>query len=125
MDPQSWQCIMDKVYVEWSPAKMRNGEKCHVHSDYEHTPANLAASLAACHVIGYDEENEFETRFRSRMFQPTLYKDHKPMWMYYGGQKQKKYVVFGCIVCHRATTVSYNEAKAKDVLMWYFPDPKK
>ena len=96
---------MDKIYVEWSEEKNCNGVKCHVHNDYIHTPGNLAKSLASCNEIGYNEENEFETRFRSRMFKPTLYNDHKLMWMYHGGQKQNKYVVFGCIVCHRATTV--------------------
>ena len=125
MDPDSWQTIMDKMYVDWSPQKASEGEWCKAHNDYEHTPANLVASLSACEVIGYNEVNEIETRFRSKMFQPHLYNDDKPLFMYYAGKKQEKYVVIGCIKCQRATSIMYREPKARETLLYYFPDPQQ
>ena len=120
VEGQVWETIMKKMFADWSADKMRSGQKCHLLDSYIHTAWNVANSLAVKEIIYEDESTSIEERLRNQLFQPDVRGDQKPLWLYQGGQKDNKYLTFGCIYCQRATTLYYSHESFRQQLSWYF-----
>ena len=120
VDDQVWETIMKKMFADWSRDKMYAGQQCRLLHSYIHTASNVATSLAAKEIIREGEITAMEERLRNQLFQPDIRGDRKALWLYYGGEKDRKYLTFGCIHCHRARTLYYSHEKFHRELSWYF-----
>ena len=118
MDKGSWETIMGKMYINWT----WKDAKCKAQDSYVNIATSLTQSLWAGKVIGEEEVTKVDTRIRTKLFQPYLSNHDKPLFVYYGGGKEK-WVVVGCIKCQRATTIWYKEENARQNFLYYFPDP--
>ena len=119
LDGQVWQTIMEKMFADWSEEQMCNGQQCRLLDSYIQTAANVTASLASCKIIKEHEVAAVEARLRNQLSQPGVREDSKALWLYHAGGKHK-YLTFGCIHCHRATTLWYSDENFQQVLEWYF-----
>ena len=120
MDPASWKTLMNKMYVNW----IWGDSRCVAEENYVHIPTSLAQSLCSANIIGADEMNKVDTLIRTKLFLPFLKNHDKPLFVYFGGGKDK-WVVVGCIRSQRATTIWYKDDNARTDFLYYFPDPAK
>jgi hypothetical protein len=110
---------MHKIFLGWSYDKMRDRVECNMDTGYEHTAANIAASLRAKDAIPYSDEESTECQIRNHLWLPTPQGCKKNLWIYRGG-KQDPYLTFGCIHCQRGTTVYYRDQDLIQVLDRFF-----
>lgn len=103
-----WESIMTRMYHEWTEEKRRNGHKCRLLGSYIHTSSRVVHSLSGCGVIDEDETARYEANVRNRLFQPDVVDDTKPLWLY-GSKGEEKYLTFGCIFCHRGSSLYYSD----------------
>ena len=118
-DSSTWECIMNKMYLDWTAEKMISGEKCKLKDSYIHAASSAATSLHSCDIVPADAMIAVEAQIRNRLYQPDVFGDTKPLWFYMGG-KTDKYLCFGCIHCQRGTTLYYNDPRFREQLNWFF-----
>ena len=114
-----WQQAMNKIFQDFTAVGGLAGGYYDYIEGSVHTPYTSTNSLVACNVITEAQAEDISSMVARMLWQPDVH-DKRCWFLFKAGEKNSRYVTFGCIHCQRGTSRIYRSDNFLTDLRNYF-----